>query len=588
VPPPPPPPQRRRINFAMLPTVGVNPSTTTTHSATALGCFLTLFVAAAGAGLLSYPFAVQQQGMAVCAASTLVFALITVYTDLILVQSAALFRDSTLMGGSRTYEALVDAALGRRLAAVAGATVIIGSLGALIGYLIIIGDSVCGPLASALGCGGGGGGSASAAACAAVSRPVLIPLFALLVLLPLSALPTLSRLGHSSALATLTVLAVCGIVVAPGVAALRAGGLVVVPLARGPPADDAPAALVLARAGAGALVPFMLAVPISVFSLGNHLQIVPAFLEAPRGGGAARAFPAAVAAAVSACVALYLFTGELGYVAFRTGTDGDAILNLPADAATAVGKALLALHLLAAYPVLLFPARSSLTALAAAGAARAAERGAPPVIVRALAAAAASPLPAAAALTAVAALCAVALPQVAIVFGAVGATASTFQIHTVPGLLLLRWARAAASLGGGGGSGGGGGGGDAAAALREATWAGALDAWREPPARRGDEDRPLLKAAAEDGGDDGDAAALEPDAAATAATADVEAPPPRAAAAAISALSGRGGGDESAALPRVLPLHSPRLLYASGVALIALSLAIAVIGTAAFAYSLAT
>ena len=132
------------------------------HPPTPVSIFLNLFIAAAGAGLLSYPFAVHQQGMVLCALLTLVFAAVNLVTDLILVQSAALFRGSPLLGGLRSYEALVAASLGPRLAAIAGATVIIGSLGALIGYLIIVGDSVCGPLAVALGCDGGGGGGGAA------------------------------------------------------------------------------------------------------------------------------------------------------------------------------------------------------------------------------------------------------------------------------------------------------------------------------------------------------------------------------------------------------------------------------------------
>lgn len=47
---------------------------------------VSLFVAAAGAGLLSYPYAVMHQGILVNITLTLVFAVINIYSDLIIVQ----------------------------------------------------------------------------------------------------------------------------------------------------------------------------------------------------------------------------------------------------------------------------------------------------------------------------------------------------------------------------------------------------------------------------------------------------------------------------------------------------------------------
>jgi sodium-coupled neutral amino acid transporter 7/8 len=387
---------------------------------------LNLFTAAAGAGLLSFPYAALQQGLLANALATLACAAVTIFTDRVLVGTAADFRAAGALGDERTFDALAGAALGARARAAAAASILLGTGGALIGFLIIIGDLLEAPLRAATGCAAGAAG-----ACALTSRAALIPAVALFVALPLSSLRALSALGHSSALAAGTVLAVAGVLVAAGARAAAAGGLALVAVTARAPAADAPADVVLAR---GALAPFFMGLPICIFALGNHCQVVPAFLECPRGSHAGARVARAIAAAVGACVALYLTTGAAGYVAFRAGTRGDVLLNLPlGDAPAGAAKVLLAIHVVLAFPVLVFPARETLmrAAARAAGAARAGSLGA-----RVARAAADSPLPAAALLTAAAALAAVALPQVAIVFGLVGATCATLQIHALPAAYL--------------------------------------------------------------------------------------------------------------------------------------------------------
>jgi len=505
---------------------------------TPAGVALTLFIAAAGAGLLSYPFAVHQQGVALALASTLACAGATVFTDRVLVATAALLRRGGALAGARDFDALAGAALGPRARAAAAASILAGTGGALVGFLIIIGDLLEPPLRAAAGCGGGGGGGAL---CALARREFLIPAVALLVALPLSSLRALASLKHATALAAASVLAIAGVLVAAGTRAAAGGGLAAVAATARAPRDDAPGDVVLARA---ALAPFFLGLPIQIFTLGNHCQLVPAYLEAAPGSAAARRFGASIVAAVGACVALYSATGVAGYVAFRAATAGDVLLNLPAaDAAAGAAKVLLALHVALAYPVLIFPARALLEGAAARAAAALAARGAPRRAALA-GAFAASPLPAAAALTAAAAALAVALPQVSVVFGLVGATSATLQIHLLPGLYLLCWAdavegraprlaarggadagawRGARALAAGRG-GGGGGGGEAGAA-------------------------PLLGEAG------GEAGAAE----AAAAAAAAEAEP------ALAFLSA-----------------SPRVLRAQGAALVACFAVVSVLGTGAF------
>jgi hypothetical protein len=156
------------------------------------------------------------------------------------------------------------------------------------------------------------------------------------------------------------------------------------------------------------------------------------------------------------------------------------LLNFPtgADAFADAAKALLGLHIVLAYPVLLWPCRQSIATLLRALSASAARRGAVaaadaeasdhpneaaggsaaaaastssssssssslmPRIARCAAFLAESPLAQSAALVLSSCFLAVLVPEVSTVFGLVGSTAATWQIFVMPGLLLRRWAQA--------------------------------------------------------------------------------------------------------------------------------------------------
>jgi amino acid permease len=515
--------------------------------------YSTLFVAAAGAGLLSYPFAVQQQGVALCVALTIFFAAMTVLTDYVLISAGHLFRAQlTKEPGLAAFDALCLCALGPRQARVASASIIIGGVGAQVGVLIAIGDLLCQPLQAATGC------PASAAAgpplCALASRAFVIPAVAL-SLLPLTFLSSTPALGHSSALAAVTVLAVCGVVAAQGVGALARVPLAVVPSASTAPAADGPTDVVLARWGLG----IFLGVPISVFSLGNHMQVLPTFLEAsPR---VQAAFPRVVAASVGSCVLLYLATGLLGYFAYRRDTLGDVMLNLPAGGLTSAGKVVLALHLLLAYPVLFFPARRSLMKAAGEAAQWLRGGGSEGAAAESIASSSSSnnssnshrlaalcqllsssPFAMPLLVTASCALLAVAAPSITVVFGLLGATVATYQIYFVPGLLLLRFAAALEGKGGSASA-------DAHAAAREATWASVPRLWASGEGEA--QQQPLLG-----GGEEEEGGERTREAAAAAL-------PP----------------------PRLLPLHSAVLTRALAWLLLALSALIGILGTVVYVLS---
>jgi amino acid permease len=577
-------------------------------SPTPLSNALNLFIAAAGAGLLSFPFAIASQGILLGSACTLLFALISGFTDFVFIQSSALFR--ARLQGAFTFEGLVGAAIGPRSARFAGAAVVLGTLGGLVGFFIILGDMSEEPLRHALGCSAAPASSSGAVCSVLARRALLIPSFALTVVLPLASLPSMAHLQHSSLLGALTVFVVSGVIAAKGAAALSSGQLSVVGSTGSGTAEDDAEALVLARLS---FTPLMLGIPIAIFSLGNHMQMIPVFLESRPGSAASRNIGASVAAAVGTCVLLYLATGILGYAAFRSAVKGDVLLNLPlSDPASDIAKGFLALHILAAFPVLVFPARQTLRAWAAAllrgrggraaggaagagggqeeseeeeeeneealeaagaaawagsgSAAGAAAEGRPAAGLwrRFLAWSVASPLPAAALLVLSTSSLSVLFPQVSVVFGLVGATCATYEIHTVPGQLLLLWAdalegklspalyEAAAAAAGGRGLQG-----------REETWASAKALWAQAPrpapaaAVRADSE-PLLQLQQE-----GEAAAAEEG---VQGQLQWQRHPPH-------------------LLPHLLSTQSPALLRAQGWALIVLSVLVAVIGTGTYVYS---
>ena len=409
---------------------------------------LNLFLAAAGAGLLSYPFATQQQGLLLCLTSTLVFAALTIATDLVLIQTAALFRPE--LKARPTFDGLCAAALGDRVGLQTGIIVVIGTLGGLIGYFIVLGDVLLSPLRAALHCEGGGAPPSFPCAWLA-TRALLVPLLAVAVVLPLASLPSMKLLAHSSALGAATVFLVAGVVLAKGGGAAAAGGLTVVGSAFCAPGEDGASSIVLSR---WAFTPFMLGIPISIFSLGNQCQVVPLYLEAPVGSAASKGVLRCILAAVATCVVLYTATGAAGYTAFRLTTKGDVLLNLGSDAASVAAQATLAVHILMAFPVMMFPGREALRSAARGWAAgmeeRGGGRGAAAFALAVLRATAATPFGAASVLVLSTAAASVLFPQVAVVFGLVGATVATYECHFLPGLMLLQWARALEGRGEGG------------------------------------------------------------------------------------------------------------------------------------------
>ncbi|ELR11170.1 transmembrane amino acid transporter protein [Acanthamoeba castellanii str. Neff] len=107
---------------------------------------------------------------------------------------------------------------------------------------------------------------------------------------------------------------------------------------------------------------FFLAVPLVVFSLGCHLQVVPVYHSLKR--EKKPWLGPTLVASVMTCICVYLATGVMGYLRFGNDSQGDILGNFPvSDIMLDVGKLLMAAHISLAYPVNLYPCTKSVQLL---------------------------------------------------------------------------------------------------------------------------------------------------------------------------------------------------------------------------------
>lgn len=218
-----------------------------------------LFIAAAGAGILSYPFAVKSQGIVLNVLLSLCFAALNCYTDLVLATTAFRVRRSLV---ALTYEEICLRVLGPWGYVGAVSTVIVGCFGVLIGFMVITADLVQPVIVNLCGSG-------DLAVCNVLSnRSFILLVFAVGVALPFSSCERMHGLVGSSAVAAITVIVVAFLVGAKGIEAMASGGLV----CSGPNAKTSPyldGSTVWFNFSAEAI----LGVPLIVFALGNHIQV---------------------------------------------------------------------------------------------------------------------------------------------------------------------------------------------------------------------------------------------------------------------------------------------------------------------------
>jgi len=264
------------------------------------------------------------------------FALLAAYCNLILAEFVWRYRHSMT---SRTFDELVVLCLGKSHSAAVSAQVIVGLLGTLVGFFCVIADLGVPVAQHACLDTASGAGFCSVFK----SRGGIILFFAALVVLPLASCSRVHHLRLPSALAVLSVMFVVALVIYRGVcASMRVGA-------------SSPSLFVPSAKGV------LLASPIAIYALGNHVQSVSIFMDASP--TSQQRYHVSVAICYTVAVTLYTLAGVCGAWAFTEETKGNVLVNFalgdtPADTA----KALMAIHVALVIAVDTIPLRSSLMA----------------------------------------------------------------------------------------------------------------------------------------------------------------------------------------------------------------------------------
>lgn len=311
-----------------------NTITPTAPGATVTTAALSLITCTAGAGVLSFPWAVAQAGILPVIIFTVLFSGLAGYCNLILAEFAYHYRHCM---SSRTYDELIFLTLGPSHYTAVSAQVIFGLLGSLVGFFCVAAD--LGVPVAQHACLG----TSSLFCTVFTSRGGVILFFATLVVLPLSSVSKVHHLRLPAALAVVSVMFVVGLVVVRGFQ----GG-----------SDGLPSPDLLKSSSGGVLLAF----PIAIYSLGNHVQSVSIFTDiAPSNQ---HQYHLSVAACYITVVLLYCFTGVCGAWAFGGvgGVNGNILTNFAlGDTPADVAKAIMAVHVALVIAVDAIPMRRSMT-----------------------------------------------------------------------------------------------------------------------------------------------------------------------------------------------------------------------------------
>lgn len=288
--------------------------------------------------MLSFPLAAQLAGLPLLLAATVVFSLLAAYMDLILAEFAQRYRR---LLPSRTFAELVVRALGPHHYAGVLAQVIFGLVGTLVGFTCIMADLLTPVVVHA--CSLASPSTPAAAACSVLStRASVIALFSVCIALPLAGCSRMHSLRGISAFAVAAVLAVAGVVVARGAIALSSGA----------------AAANLPAMPRGGISGVLLMLPIVIYAAGNHVQSVTIFLECD--GPARRVYATSVFLAYAVITVMYALTAAFGVAAFGSAVLGDVLENFAlGEPAADVAKVLMAIHVAVVVPVDTIPLRRS-------------------------------------------------------------------------------------------------------------------------------------------------------------------------------------------------------------------------------------
>ncbi len=275
-----------------------------------------------GGGMLALPFALRSCGVVFGSLLLVVFCGLAVYTGRLLVRCGT-------MGRGATLSELGMAAFGTGGRVLVEVSVVLFSFGALVGYLIIIGD-VMTPYVNLL---------------FACDRRLVILFFGGLVCFPLSCLRRISLLRFTSFAALILILYLVACIVGWGIAGMGSGF------------DSNRVVLVSLDAQ------FLSVLPIIAFAYSFQANVLPIWSEMSE-FPATKGINLALWLSCSCCMLVYLLCGIFGYLSFFEETSDNILVHYPTAAwYFDVGKVGYALIIMFSYPLLSYPMRVTIDAM---------------------------------------------------------------------------------------------------------------------------------------------------------------------------------------------------------------------------------
>ena len=292
---------------------------------------ITLANSAIGAGVLTFPYAFMNAGLAAAALICVALACVMGFSLHVIAScTAAAQREDPRV---RSYQDVMKRATGGagKMQMLVEVSLILYLFGGCIAFLIIIGDMLE-PLV-------------------ALDRRIIISAITVCVVAPLCQLTRLSALRFSSTLAVLAVTYMVCMIVAeePGKAAA-----------------DPPPSTQLLKSGTGAFI----AMPLMCLAFQCHIPCALIYTELQAELRSVKTMDRVIGAAYAICLALYIPAGIFGYLSFGENTASD-VLKVPAGASAVyaypvsdvfayVARICITVTVTFAFPIVHFPAKSAL------------------------------------------------------------------------------------------------------------------------------------------------------------------------------------------------------------------------------------
>lgn len=274
--------------------------------------------------MLAFPSAFRETGIVGGIVLTLLFAGVMGWTLHILGMASNVAQTDS-------YQSVIRQLLGPFAGFLVSVSMSIYLFGSCIAYLDIIADQVA-SVAIASGMGG----------TVLASRPAIIAVVVVVVLVPLCLLPKIEALNYASAIAVMSIVYLEGDVVAHSISHLNS-----------PSAVEVPVSLFNVSVGLAK------ALPILAFALQCHLVYVPVYHSMEN--QSLRTMDLVSVVCYALCLCLYIPTGIMGYLQFGARTCSDIVSqNLPSVPDTDVARGSIALTALLSFPLLHFVARTTL------------------------------------------------------------------------------------------------------------------------------------------------------------------------------------------------------------------------------------